>query len=814
MKNKASLVIVGAGIVGCGVAYFLSKRGWKDIVVLEQGPLFETGGSTTHAPGLVFQINPSRIMSEFAKDTVALYSSLELDGEPCWTPVGSLEIAWTPERLNDLHRKTGIGKTWGIEAEIISATSARKRLPFLSESTYGAMWTPSDGIAKAPKACESMSKTSIKKGVDFRSHTRVTGIDVRHGRVKAVQTSQGTIETNMVLASGGIWGPLLGKMAGVPIPLSPMEHLLAWTDPLPELKGETSEATHPILRHQDEAMYYRQRGQGYAIGSYQHEPLLNQSEDILSHDEAPRMPSIMAWTPEHFEKALKVTRDILPTLSSATITDKYNGMFSFTPDAFPIMGESPIVKGFWSAQAVWITHAGGVAKTMAEWIDTGYPSMDMREADIARFHPHEVSDSYVRTRSAQQYREVYDIKHPLQQIQEPREIRLTPFNTIQKSLQAVFFESSGWERPQWYESNSNLALPQMPNRSKWQAQEWSPIIGAEHKATRENVALYDISPFTKLEISGQGALNYLQFLTTNQLDRPVGKTVYTAMLNERAGIRCDLTITRIANDRFLILTGGATGPLDTHWLNQNLPTDGSVEIKDISSSQCCIGIWGPEARNMLQKLASIDLSNKSFPYMTAQRFNILQIPVLGIRISYVGELGWEIYTSTEYGSKLWESLWEVGQNYGIVAAGSGAFESLRVEKGYRLWGTDIHTEYNPLEAGLNFSVKMNKGDFIGKSSLEKIIAKGVTQSLSCLVFDNPNHLVMGKEPILQSGERVGYITSANFGYTTGKSIAYGYLPTKLNNPGQPLEVEYFGQLYQATVCQEPLYDPKMDKLKN
>ena len=814
MKNKASLVIVGAGIVGCGVAYFLSKRGWKDIVVLEQGPLFETGGSTTHAPGLVFQINPSRAMSEFAKQSVDMYSLLELDGEPCWISVGSLEVAWTPERLDDLQRKSGIGKTWGIEAEVIGTADARERLPFLSDRIYGAMWTPTDGLAKAPKACEAMARISIKNGSDFRSHTRVTGIEVQHGTIKAVQTDQGKIETNMVLAAGGIWGPLLGKMAGVPIPLSPMEHLLAWTGPLPELEGETAEATHPILRHQDEAMYFRQRGKGYAIGSYQHEPLVNESEDILSHDKAPRMPSIMPWTPDHFKKALEVTKDILPTLSGATITDKYNGMFSFTPDAFPIMGESPSVKGFWSAQAVWITHAGGVARTMAEWIDTGYPTMDMREMDIARFHPHEISASYVRTRSAQQYREIYDIKHPMQQIQEPRGIRLTPFNAIQKDLGAVFFESSGWERPQWYESNLDLELPQMPIRSEWQKEEWSPIIGAEHKATRENVALYDMTPFTKLEVLGKGALSYLQLLTTNQIDRPIGKTIYTSMLNERGGIRCDLTITRIANDRFLVLTGGSTGPLDLHWMEQNLPDNGAVAITDISSSQCCIGIWGPKTRDMLQNLASENLSNQSFPYMSAKHFTISQIPVLGIRISYVGELGWEIYTSTEYGSKLWSVLWEAGKDYGIVAAGSGAFESLRLEKGYRLWGTDIHTEYNPLESGLNFSVKMNKGNFIGKSSLENMSKDAPKRSLSCLVLDNPSHLVMGKEPIIYKGERVGYVTSANYGYTTGKSIAYGYLPANLNNPGQTLKIEYFGQSYPATVSEEPLYDPKMDKLRN
>ena len=319
MQNKAGLVIIGAGIVGCGVAYYLSRRGWRDIVVLEQGPLFETGGSTTHAPGLVFQINPSRVMAEFAKQTVDMYSSFELDGEPCWTSVGSLEVAWTPERLEDLKRKVGLAKTWGIEAEVIDTEESIRRLPFLSDRILGSMWTPTDGLAKAPKACEAMSRESRKSGVSFHAHTRVTDIEVARGRVRAVQTDKGRIETGMVLAAGGIWGPIIGKMAGVEIPLYPMQHLLAWTAPLPELRGETAEASHPILRHQDEALYFRQRGEGYAIGSYQHEPLLVEADDILPHHEAPRMPSIVPWTPEHFERALEVTAEVLPGDKAAAV---------------------------------------------------------------------------------------------------------------------------------------------------------------------------------------------------------------------------------------------------------------------------------------------------------------------------------------------------------------------------------------------------------------------------------------------------------------------------------------------------------------
>ena len=451
MRDRARVVIIGAGIVGCAAAYYLTRMGWRDIVVVEQGPLFETGGSTTHAPGLVFQTNPSKTMAEFGKQTVELYSSLSVDGQPAWRPVGSLEAAWTVERLEELKRRAGFARSWGIEAEVISASEARERLPLLTASTHGALYVPSDGIAKATLAAEAVSRYSQSNGASFHANTRVTGIEVAGGRVRAVQTDRGRIETDTVLAAAGIWGPTIGGMAGVAVPLYPMQHLLAWTAPLPELKGETEEATHPILRHQDRAVYFRQRGEAYAIGSYQHEPLLTEPDDILSHEAAPEMPSVVPWTPLHFESALESAAELLPPLRGVELVHKLNGMFSFTTDAMPLLGESPEVKGFWSAQAVWITHAGGVAKAVAEWMVEGSTSVDVREADVARFHSHAVSRPYVRTRAAQQYREVYDIKHPLEPVTEPRGLRLSPFHRRQEELGAVFFESAGWERPQWYD---------------------------------------------------------------------------------------------------------------------------------------------------------------------------------------------------------------------------------------------------------------------------------------------------------------------------------------------------------------------------
>ena len=448
----------------------------------------------------------------------------------------------------------------------------------------------------------------------------MTGLGIENGRINAVHTTQGVIQTDLVVSAAGIWAPSVGGMAGVSIPLSPMQHLYAVTTPLEGLAGATEEVSQPILRHQDEAMYFRQDGESYGIGSYNHEPLLVESEDILDYEQAPISPAEMDFTPVHFEKAMAAAGELLPGLKGAGLTRRFNGLFSFTNDGFPVLGESPDVRGFWSAQAVWITHAGGVGKAVAEWIVNGEPTTDLHECDILRFHPHAHSRSYVRARAAQQYREVYDIIHPLQQMDSPRNLRLTPFYARQKELGAVFFENAGWERPQWYDANAGL-LDSLDvtgeSRDGWEAREWSPTVAAEHVAARERVALFDLTPFAKFEITGPGALDALQGLTTNQMNKPVGSITYTSMLTPGGGIKCDLTITRLGDENFMVVTGGAMGLHDLDWIEGHLPDDGSVAVNDISSSRCCIGLWGPRARDLLSRVCDDDLSNEGFPYMTA-----------------------------------------------------------------------------------------------------------------------------------------------------------------------------------------------------
>ena len=816
LPKQARAVIVGAGIAGCSVAYHLTKLGWRDIVVLDQGPLFETGGSTSHAPGLVFQVNPSKTMATFAKYTVKLWKSMELDGERCANPVGSLEVAWTPERLTDLKRKAGFAASWGIEAHVISPAEACNLIPMLSDLILGALYVPSDIQTKATRPAEAMAREAARSGAAFYGNVKVTGLGIENGRINSVHTTQGVIQTDLVVSAAGIWAPRVGGMAGVSIPLSPMQHLYAVTTPLKGLEGATEEVAQPILRHQDEAMYFRQDGESYGIGSYNHEPLLVESEDILDYEQAPISPAEMDFTPVHFEKAMAAAGELLSGLKGAGLTRRFNGLFSFTNDGFPVLGESPDVRGFWSVQAVWITHAGGVGKAVAEWIVNGEPTTDLRECDILRFHPHAHSRSYVRARAAQQYREVYDIIHPLQQMDSPRNLRLTPFYARQKELGAVFFENAGWERPQWYDGNVGL-LDSLDvtgeSRDGWEAREWSPTVAAEHVAARERVAMFDLTPFAKFEITGPGALDALQSLTTNQMNKPVGSITYTSLLTSTGGIKCDLTITRLSADRFMVVTGGSMGLHDLEWIQAHLPGDGSVTVNDISSSRCCIGLWGPRARDLLSRVCDGDLSNDGFPYMTAKPTTIGEVPALALRISYVGELGWEIYAPTELGLHLWDTLWEAGRPLGVIAGGGGAFDSLRLEKGYRLWGNDIHTEYNPYEAGIGFAVRMRKGDFIGRDALREIRARGPERKLCCMTLNDPARVAMGKEPILDGDRILGYVTSANYGHSIGRGIVYGYLPVEYTEVGTAVDVLYFGERLQATVAREPLYDPNGDKMR-
>lgn len=807
MKTQASLVVIGAGIVGCSTTYHLAKLGWKEIVVVEQGPLFATGGSTSHAPGLVFQTNGSKTMTQLAKYTVELYNQLSTAEGPAFYPVGGIEVAYTEARMEELKRKLGWAKSWGIDdACLLTPAEVKTKVPLMdTDKILGAYYVPSDGIAKALRAAEAMANEAIQQGAaEFYGHTTVMDVEVVNGQVKAVVTDKGRIETDKVLVCAGIWGPRIGRMVGEVIPLTPVQHQYVKTGPIAELAGATEEVTQPMVRHQDHSMYFRQHGDCWGIGSYQHEPLLVDPDNILPYAEAPVMPSVKPFTEEHFEAAWESTKELFPALEGAELTYKINGMFSFTPDSGSIIGESSKAKGFWVAEAVWVTHGGGVGKVVSELMTTGVPSFDLHEMDIHRFSQVCQSADYILRAGAQQYDEVYDIIHPLDQQTHSREMQLSPFYPRLQALGAQYFFSAGWERPQWYEANASLLQEyDIPERQGWEAKNWSPISGAEHLATRERVALYDLTPFAKFEVTGPGVVAYLQNLCANNVDKPVGKVIYTAMLDENGGIMCDLTVSRIGTEKYWVVTGGSVHGHDLAWMQAHLPGDGSVRITDVSSSYCCVGLWGPKAPAVLQSVTTLDVSKPKFGFFTHRQFYIGNIPVLASRVSYVGEEGWEIYAPTECGLKLWDTLWAAGQEHGIIAAGLAAFETLRLEKGFLLWGSDIHTEYDPYEAGLGFAVKPNKGDFIGKEALLRR-KEYAGRKLCFLTLDDPTAVIMGKEPVIADGKVLGYATSAGYGYSLGHCVVYAYLPLGYTEPGTTVTVEYFGQSFAATVTDKLL----------
>ncbi|MEL6137671.1 MAG: FAD-dependent oxidoreductase [Cyanobacteria bacterium J06628_6] len=806
MKTRASVVVIGAGIVGCSTAYHLAKLGWKEIVVVEQGPLFATGGSTSHAPGLVFQTNPSKTMTQLAQYTVELYSQLSTSEGPVYYPVGSIEVAYTEARLQELKRKLGWAKSWGVpDARLLTPAEVTQKLPLIDATKIlGGYYVPTDGIAKALRATEALATEAIRSGAaNFYGQTSVMDIEVAHGQVQAVITDQGRIETSKVLVCAGIWGPRIGRMVGEIIPLTPVQHQYVKTAPIPELAGATAEVTLPIVRHQDHAMYFRQHEDCWGIGSYQHEPLLVAPDNILPYAEAPIMPSVMPFTEVHFGPAWESTRELFPALATAELTDKINGMFSFTPDSGSVIGESAQTRGFWVAEGVWVTHGGGVGKVVAELMTTGLPSHDLHEMDIHRFPAVCKSADYILKAGAQQYDEVYDIIHPLDQQTHSRELRTSPFHPRLQALGAQFVFNAGWERPQWFAANEPLLDEfTIPKRQGWAAQNWSPIQGAEHLVTRERVALYDLTPFAKFEVTGPGVVDYLQRLCANNIDRLIGKVIYTAMLDSNAGIVCDLTVSRLGEQRYWVVTGGSVHGHDLAWMRSHLPTDSSIQITDVSSSYCCVGLWGPQAEAVLASLTAVDVSKSAFGFFTHRSFYIGNIPVRAARVSYVGESGWEIYAPTESGLKLWDLLWAAGQTHGMIAAGLGAFDTLRLEKGFLLWGTDIHPEYDPIEAGLGFAVDFNGDDFIGKPALQQR-RNYASQKLCYLTLDDPAAVIMGKEPVIADQKVLGYVTSAGYGYSLGRCVAYAYLPLAYTAAGTTVTVEYFGQSLAATVV-EPL----------
>ncbi|KAG9191249.1 dimethylglycine dehydrogenase mitochondrial precursor [Alternaria panax] len=832
MATSQRVVIIGAGVVGTNLADELVSRGWNNITVIEQGPLSMPGGSTSHAPGLVFQTNPSKTMTLLAKYTVEKFSALEKDGQNCFNQLGGLEIATIPERLEELKRKHGYAQSWGIEAHLISPEECLKKYPLLNKDmVLGGLHIPSDGLALAARATQLLIENTRNAGVKYLEHTVVTGIEQVDGHVTGVTTNNGSVPADIVVSCAGFWGVEIGAMIGLKVPLLPLGHQYAKTTAVPGLENRevnkkinAMNAELPILRHQDQDLYYREHGEQFGIGYYGHRPMPVKASDLgvtPKHVDDKHMPSRLDFTPEDFEPAWKATKELLPVLRETEIADGFNGIFSFTPDGGSIVGQAPNLDNFWVAEAVWVTHSAGVARAVAETLTEGRSTVDIAECELTRFEEVQLSPEYVSETSQQNFVEIYDIIHPLAPKESPRNLRVSPFYTRQQEQGAFFLEVGGWERPHWYESNAELVktLPEEwkpVDRDPWSSKFYSPIAAAEAWKTRNAVALYDMTTFHRFEVSGPGAVHLLQRLTTSDVSKQPGAITHTLLVNGHGGVLSDIFVSRIEEDLFQV---GANTATDLAYLarearRQHKYTPGQwAQVRDITGSTCCLGLWGPRALDVIRTISSDDYSNKGLPYMGVKKTNIAGVPVTMFRKSFVGEFGWEIQTTPEYGQRLWDLLFQSGKPHGLVAAGRAAFNGLRIEKGIRASGSDMTSEHNPWEAGVTYAIQMDKKvDYVGKSALEQLSRRAASKRLRCLTVDDGRSMVLGKEPVFVEGQRAGYVTSAAFGYTVRKPVAYAWLPSSVSE-GTSVEIEYFGKKIKATVTRDPLHDPQEQRLR-
>jgi glycine cleavage system aminomethyltransferase T/glycine/D-amino acid oxidase-like deaminating enzyme len=834
IPKQAQVVIIGAGIVGNSMAYHLARLGWKDIVLLDKGPLPNPGGSTGHASNFIFPVDHSKEMTYFTLDSVRQYKDLGV-----FIQSGGIEVARTTERMEELKRRLASSKSWGIESELISPARVRELAPFVNpDVVLGGFYTPSVGTVDSLRGGTLMREWAQEQGaLTVQARAEITGIDVENGRVRGVQTTDGNILADVVVICCGVWSPRLARMAGASIPLSPAVHQMISVGPVPLFADTVGEIEYPIIRDMDTNGYERQHGGDMEVGSYDHRPILLEPEDIPSIEQAALSPTELPFTKEDFDSSLERALELIPDIladPSVGIRHAINGVLSLTPDGLPLLGETSEVKGLWSVAAIWIKEAPGIARSVAEWMTTGAPEIDPGGSDISRFYDHQKTKTHIKARTGEGFNKTYGIVHPREQWASNRNVRLSPFYEREKALGAVFFETAGWERPNWYESNAKLLAEYgeraMPRKYEWDARWWSPIIDAEHLAMRDRVGMVDLSAFAIFDVTGPGACEYLQGLAVVRMDIPVGRVAYTQLLNEAGGIKADLTIMRLGVDHYRVVTGGMDGMRDKKWFSDHLPQDGSSQLTDVTSAWATIGVWGPRARDLVQAATEDDMSNEAHPLFTCRWVEFGPNRVLASRISYVGELGWELYLPFEQGARLWDTLWEAGRPLGVLPVGIGVYgTTARLEKGYRLYGAELEQEFNLVEAGLTRpSVKSH--DFIGKRAYLKQRAEEPAAILCTLTVDDNTsksgfkRYMQGREPILtHSGKpiqdrhgRGSYVTSAGSGPSVGKTILLGYLPPEYSKVGTALAIEYFDERYPVTVAvagSTPLFDPENQRMR-
>jgi len=793
--SDAEIVIVGGGVIGCSIAYHLTRLGRRDVVVLEQAGL--TQGATWHAAGLVGQLRGSRNLTRLMRMSVALYETLEAEtGQATgWKRVGSLRVASSAARWREIRRTATTARSFGFELHLISAAEALDRFPLMSaEGVVGAAFVPSDGYIDPSGVTQALAKGARAGGVRIHEGVRVTDIVVEGRRATAVITDRGRIRAETVVIAAGMWARQVGAMAGVGIPAAAVEHQYLVTEPIPGAPRDL-----PTFRDPDHLVYMKPEVGGLAVGGWEPDTIPFGVGGVPADFRQQLLPSNF----DRFERLATLAAERVPALETAGVRSLINGPIPVSADGGPVMGLAPgrdnvyVACGFTAG----IAAAGGAGRMMAEWIDSGAPSMDLWPFDIRRFGPHHAGARFLHERAVEAYGRYYLIHWPGEEMRSARGARRSPLYESLKALGAVYGAKFGWERPNWFALGDTEAV----DKPSFERPNWFDAVGAEHRAVRERVGLIDQSSFAKFELTGRGALAALQRLAVADLDKPPGSLTYTQFCNHQGGIEADLTIARLAEDRFYIVTGSGFGVHDGGWIAAHLPGDGSAVLAETTSARAVLNVCGPRARDLLSAVSDDDFANDAFPFMSCREVRIGYAPVLALRLTYVGELGWELHLPSEYAAHVHESLRAAGAALGVADVGYRAIEGLRLEKRYLYWSTDITLDYSPYEAGLGFCVNLAKGDFIGREALDRIKREGVARKLCCFTLDRFAG-VHGGEAILRHGRVVGVTTSGGFGHTVGKPIVLGYLGVAdIGDDGY--EIEAFGAPIPATRHPHALYDP-------
>lgn len=830
---KARCVVIGAGIVGNSLVYHLARLGWRDIVQIDKGPLPNPGGSTGHASNFIFPVDHSRENAEITLDSMAQYKEMGV-----FTESGGFEVARTEERMQELRRRMSSAKAWGIEAEMVSPAFVKEKVPFIEEDVIiGAFWTPSVGVVDSLRAGTIMRERALELGaLKVIPTVEVTGLKVEDEKIVGVETTGGFIEAETVVIAAGVWSPKVAAMAGIELALIPTVHQMISVGPCKQLAEIPGEISFPIVRDMDTLCYERQHGADMEVGSYAHRAIMHDPEDIPSNEQAKLSPTEMPFTQDDFDPQLEQAYELMPELlggEGAEIRYAINGLLSMTADGSPILGEFPEVKNLWVSAAVWIKEGPGTGRAVAELMTQGYSEIDISHSDVARFYPHQKKRDHVKSRTNESFIKTYGIVHPAEQWGDDRDQRLSPMKAKEKELGAVFYEAVGWERPQWFESNAKLLDKYsdeqlMTRTAEWDARWWSPIINAEHLEMRENAGIVDLSSFAIFDLKGAGAKESVQRTIVSQADVADGRVIYTPVLNANGGFVSDLTVMKIADDHYRVVTGGAHGMVDLKWFKDRMVE--GTEITDLTNDLTTIGIWGPKARDILSGLTSDDVSNEGFTFGTFREIDVQGITVLASRISYVGELGWELYVPMADGAKLYDLLLEAGAEHGAIPVGIGVYvTSGRIEKGYRAFGMELDGDRSIVEAGMQ-RPKVKAADFEGKEAYLKQREEAPKAVMCTLTVDDhtsstgEKRYMLGGEPIVtrDGGQLTDghghhpYVTTAGSAPSLGKHVLLAYLPPENAKIGEQLAVYYLEELYPVTVGSvdsTSLFDPENARIR-